>query len=148
MSADQVAHPVDPTHRAATGPDADASTGELVARLSQDVSQLVRDELTLAQREVAGKAKQAGIGIGMFSVAGVLALFAVAVLIATVVLALDLVLPAWLAALVVGLVLLVAAGIAALLGKKRVTAAAPPVPQQAVDGLKRDVATLRHGHDL
>jgi hypothetical protein len=120
------------------------STGELVSQLSQEVSQLVRDELRLAQVEVSGKAKKAGVGVGMFGAAGVLALYGGGVLIATAILALALVLDAWLAALIVGVVLLVVAGAAALLGKKRVNEAAPPVPTLAVDSVKEDVDAIRH----
>jgi uncharacterized membrane protein YqjE len=135
-----------------SAPDAEQSTGEqstgeLVSRLSQDVSQLVRDELRLAQAEVSGKAKKAGLGAGMLGAAGVLALYGLGVLIATAVLALALVLDAWLAALIVAIVLLVVAGIAGLLGKKRVTEAAPPVPERAVDSVKRDVDAVRHARD-
>jgi uncharacterized membrane protein YqjE len=120
------------------------STGELVSRLSQDLTQLVRDELRLAQIEVSGKARNAGIGAGMFGGAGLLALYGVGVLFATAIIALALVLPTWSAALVVGVVLLAAAGIAALLGKKRVAESAPPVPDRAVDSVKADVDAVRH----
>ena len=125
----------------------EASTGELLSRLSSEVSQLVREELRLAQIEVTGKAKKAGLGVGMFGAAGVLALYAVGVLIATAILALALAVDAWLAALVVGVVLLAAAGITALLGKKRVQEAAPPVPSRAVDSVKRDIETVRRARD-
>lgn len=131
---------------ASSGTD-EPSTGELMSRLSQDVSQLVRDELRLAQLEVTAKAKNAGIGAGMFGVAGILALYGVGVLIATAVLALALAVSAWLAALIVGVVLLAAAGVAALLGRNRVVDAAPPVPERAVANLKRDVDAVRHAHD-
>lgn len=129
------------------GPAANPSTGELVAQLSHEVSQLVRDELRLAQVEVSGKAKRAGIGVGMFGAAGLLTLYGVGVLIATVILALGLAIEAWLAALIVGVVLLAAAGVTALLGKKRVTEAGPPVPTLAVEGVKEDVDAIRHPHD-
>jgi uncharacterized membrane protein YqjE len=124
---------------------ADATTGELVSRLSQEVSELVRNELRLAQAEVSGKAKKAGIGAGLFGAAGITALFGVGVLIATAILALDLVMDAWLAALIVGVVLLAAAGIAALLGKKKVQEAAPPVPTETVESVKRDVQAVKKG---
>ncbi len=138
-------HGSDPTHvRAATS--ADPSTGQLVSQLSREVSQLVRDELRLAQVEVSGKAKQAGIGVGMFGAAGVLALYGVGVLIAAAILALALAVDAWLAALIVGVVILVAAGVAALFGKKHVSEAAPPVPTRAMENIKRDVDTVRHPH--
>ena len=121
------------------------STGELVSRLSQDMSQLVRDEMRLAQAELTEKGKRAGIGAGMFGAAGLLALYGVGVLIATVVLALALAMPAWLATLIVAVVLLAAAGAVALMGKKQVTQAVPPVPERTVENVKRDVQAVKHG---
>jgi len=125
---------------------ANASTGELVSRLSEEVSELVRQELRLAQTEVSAKAKRAGIGAGLFGGAGLLALYGVGVLIATVVLALSLVLDVWLAALIVGVVLLAAAGVASLLGKKQVEQAAPPVPTETIASVKQDVRAATKGH--
>ncbi len=107
----------------------------------------MRDEFRLAQLEVSGKAKKAGLGVGMFGAAGLLALYGVGVLIATAILALALAMDAWLAALIVAVVLLAAAGVAALLGKKRVEEAAPPVPTTAVENVKRDVDAVRHPSD-
>jgi uncharacterized membrane protein YqjE len=123
----------------------DTSTGELVSRLSQEVSELVRNELKLAQVEVSAKAKKAGIGAGLFGAAGIVTLYAGGVLIATAILALALVMDAWLAALIVGVVLLAVAGVAALLGKKEVEQAAPPVPTETVDSVKRDVEAVKKG---
>jgi uncharacterized membrane protein YqjE len=125
----------------------DRSTGELMSRLSQDLSQLIRDELRLAQVEVTEKAKKAGTGAGMLGAAGLLALYGVGVLIATVVLALALAMSAWLAALIVGVVLLAAAGVAAVLGKKRVADASPPVPEETVESVKRDLDAVRHARE-
>ena len=138
----------DPTQATAVPPprQEQQSTGELISRLFQDLSTLVRDEMRLAQVEIAGKARKAGIGAGMFGVAGLLALYGVGVLIATAILALALAMDAWLAALIVGVVLLAAAGVAGLVGRKRVTEAAPPVPEKAVENVKRDLDAVRHGH--
>ena len=136
-----------PSGRDTSSAGGDPSTGELVSRLSNEVSQLVRDELRLAQAEMRGKAKKAGIGAGMFGAAGLLALYGGGVLITTAILALALAVDAWLAALIVGVVLLTAAGVAALLGKQRVQEAAPPVPSRAVDSVKRDIETVRHAGD-
>jgi uncharacterized membrane protein YqjE len=121
----------------------DASLGTLVSQLSAQIPELIRSELRLAQAEVTEKGKRAGIGIGMFSVAGLFGFFGFAVLLATVVLLLALVLPAWAAALVVAVVLLAVAGVAALLGKKKVAEAAPPTPERALGGIKRDIATVK-----
>ena len=141
-----MSHAHDPAPGRPGGP-ANPSTGELVSQLSDEMSRLVRDELRLAQVEMSGKAKKAGVGVGMLGAAGLLTLYGVGVLIATAILALALALDAWLAALIVGVVLLAVAGIAALLGKKRVTEASPPVPTLAVDNVKEDVDALRHPSD-
>ena len=107
---------------------ADQSLGDLVKFVSEDLSQLVRSEIKLAQVEVTEKAKGVGAGIGAFGAAGVLALFGLGLFLATAVIALDLLLPLWLAALIVTVVVFVIAGIAALVGKKKVSEASPPVP--------------------
>ncbi len=119
------------------------TTAELFNRLTDQSRQLVRDEIRLAQAETQQKVKHGVLGIAGFGVAGVLALFGLGLLLTTAVLALDEVLPAWLSALVVAVVVLVAAGIAALLGKKQVAEATPPAPERAVAGVKQDVDTLK-----
>lgn len=127
-----------------TDPTQDSTTGQLVSQLSTEVKQLVRDELRLAQLEVSGKAKKAGVGVSMFGAAGLIALYGVAALLATVVLALALVVDAWLAALIVTVALFLAAGVAALLGKKRVAEASPPVPTETIANVKEDVDAVRN----
>lgn len=125
---------------------ADPTLGALVHDLTEQMSTLVRDEMRLAQAELTEKGKRAGVGVGLFSVAGLLAFFGVAVLIATAVLALSLAMSAWLAALIVAVVLLAAAGVAAMLGKSNVERATPPKPEQAIEGIKDDVATVKGEH--
>ena len=122
------------------------STAALVTALTQQSTELVRSELRLAQAEMTEKAKHAGVGAGLFGGAGIVALYGVGALLATVILALSLVLAPWLAALVVTVVLFAVAAVVALVGKKQVSRATPAVPQEAVDGIKRDVATLKGGH--
>jgi uncharacterized membrane protein YqjE len=121
----------------------DEPLGAIVHRLTEQVPELVRSELRLAQAELTDKGKAAGIGAGLFSAAGLLGLFALGTLIAAAVLALDLVLPAWAAALVVAGVLLAAAAVAALVGKKEITQASPPTPERAIAGVKQDVAAMK-----
>jgi hypothetical protein len=134
-------------HRASPPPGdlSDASTGELVSRLTDQISRLVRDEARLAQAEVTRKAKRLGIGAGLFGGAGLMGFFGLAVLIAAAVLALDLVLPAWLAAVIVAVVLFAVAGVLALIGKKDVAAGSPPVPTQAIAGVQADIAAVKDG---
>jgi hypothetical protein len=52
------------------------------------------------------------------------------------------VMPAWVAALLVGVVLLVVAGVLALLGRSQVRRATPPVPEEAVRGVRADIDTV------
>ena len=96
----------------------------------------------MAQLELSAKGKRAGAGAGLFGGAGLFALYGVACLIAALILALAGPLPDWLAAVIVGVALLVVAGIAALVGKRQISAATPPVPQEAVAGLKADAQAL------
>lgn len=121
----------------------DSTVAELVNNLSRQMSELVRQELRLAVAELQNKGKHAGIGLGLFSGAGLLAFFGGACLIATVILALALAMPDWLAALVVTLVLFAAAGVVALLGRKQVQQATPPKPERAMDNVPRDVQAVK-----
>ena len=130
-------------HGAPEGQTQDQTLGALVHQLTQQVPDLIRSEMRLAQAEVAQKGKRAGVGIGMFSVAGLLAFFAFGSLVATAILALSLVVDAWLAALIVALVLLAGAAVAGLVGKNKVAEAGPPAPERAIQGLKEDIATVK-----
>jgi uncharacterized membrane protein YqjE len=123
----------------------DASTGELISQLTEQMSRLVRDEARLAQAEVTQKAKRLGIGAGLFGGAGLMAFFGLAVLISAAVLGLTVVPPAWLAALIVAVVLFAVAGVLALVGKKDVAQASPPVPTQAIAGVQADIAAVKQG---
>ncbi len=117
----------------------DQPMGELFKRLSNELSTLVRQELKLAQAEMAEKGKKAGLGAGLFGGAGILGLFGLATLTACVIAAISLVLQIWLAALIVGAFYATVAGGMALVGKSRVSAATPPVPEQTVETVKEDL---------
>ncbi|WP_433797750.1 phage holin family protein [Actinoplanes sp. CA-252034] len=125
-------------------PTAQKSTAELVQQASEQLSRLVRDEIALAKAELAEKGKRAGIGAGLFGGAGVLAMYGLGAAIATGIIALDLVLPLWLAALIVTVVLFVIAGVLALLGKSQISRAVPPEPLSAIESVKADVDEVKH----
>lgn len=125
-----------------TRPVAEQSVGELVQRATEQVSRLVRDELALARAELTEKGKHAGIGIGLFGGGGALAFYGLGALVATAILALDLVLPAWAAALIIAALLFIVAGLLALVGKRQVIRAVPPVPTAAVRSVRADVDTV------
>jgi hypothetical protein len=122
-----------------------ASTGQLIGQLTEQITRLVRDEARLAQAEVTQKAKRLGVGAGLFGGAGLFAFFGLATLITTAILALAVVLPGWLAALIVAVVLFAIAGVLALVGKKDVEKGSPPVPTQAIAGVQADIATVKQG---
>jgi Putative Actinobacterial Holin-X, holin superfamily III len=117
--------------------------GELVKDLSEQVSHLIKDELRLAQLEMTRKGKQAGLGIGLLAGSGGIAVYGLGCLIACAVIAIASVLAAWLAALIVGVALLLLAGAAALLGKGRLSKATPAVPEEAIGSVKADVDEIK-----
>lgn len=125
-------------------PTSQASTGELIAQATADISTLVRDEIELAKKDLATSGKRLGIGAGMFGAAGTLALYGLGALVAAAILGISEALDAWLAALIVGGALFVLAGIAALVGKSRVSQV-PEAPRERVESVKADVAAARHG---
>ena len=120
--------------------------GALVHQLTQQIPELIRSEIRLAQAEVAQKGKRAGVGIGMFSVAGLLGFFALASLVTTAILGLANVVDAWLAALIVALVLLAGTAVAGVVGKNKVAEATPAAPERAIQGIKEDIATVKGAH--
>jgi membrane protein len=123
--------------------NSDKSVGALVQELSQQTSTLIRQEMRLAQAELTEKGRHAGKGAGMFGGAGVVALYGVGALIAAAIIGLGTALEPWLAAVIVGAVLLAVAGILALTGKREVNRAGPPKPEQTIESVQRDVETVK-----
>jgi len=119
------------------------SLGTLLGSLPELISRLIRGEIQLAKTELITKLKEAGVGAGLLVGAALFGFFLLAVLITAGVLGLATVVAPWLAALIVAAVLLVITGVLALLGVKALKKGVPPVPQQAVDSVKADVAALK-----
>jgi uncharacterized membrane protein YqjE len=115
------------------------SMGELFTKLSEDLSTLVRQELRLAQAEMTEKGKKAGLGAGMFGGAGLMGVLALATLTTTVIAALAKGMDVWVAALIVTAVYVAVAAVLALSGKRHVSEATPPTPEQTIDTVKEDV---------
>jgi uncharacterized membrane protein YqjE len=115
------------------------SVAELVKQLSEQTSRLARQEVELAKAELAVKGKRAGIGAGMFGGAGLFGLYAFGALTACLILALSEAIDAWLAALIVAVVMGVVAAVLGVAGRKKVREAAPAVPEQTVETVKEDV---------
>jgi hypothetical protein len=117
----------------------DKPLGEVARDLTRDLSLLVRQEVQLAKAEMAEKGRVAAPGVGMIGGATVAALLAGGAFTAAVILALAIFLPEWLAALIVGAVLAVAAYVLVKQGKERVAEAGAPIPEQTIETVKEDV---------
>jgi VIT1/CCC1 family predicted Fe2+/Mn2+ transporter len=101
----------------------DRSLGELLKQLSEQTTRLVHQELELAKAELTQKGKQAGAGA----------------LTACFILALNAIMPAWLAALIVAVVYGIIAFVLVKQGQARIKRATPPVPEQTIETVKEDV---------
>jgi uncharacterized membrane protein YqjE len=117
----------------------DRSLGELLKQLSEQTTQLVHQELELAKAELTQKGKQAGAGAGLFGGAGAIGLAALGALTACFILALNAVMPAWLAALLVAVVYGIIAFVLVKQGQAKMKQAGPPVPEQTIETVKEDV---------
>jgi uncharacterized membrane protein YqjE len=118
----------------------DRSLGDLLGDLTEDLSLLVRQEVALAQVEITDKARAYARASAMMIAALVLVLLAIGVMTACIILAIDLVLPAWTAALIVGGAYLLVAGILFLFGRARLRQAGKPIPEQTIETVKEDVS--------
>jgi uncharacterized membrane protein YqjE len=144
-----VAHSVSPAHPNTTASD-EPSVGTLVQSAMADVSTLVRSEIELAKAEIGRSAKKAGISVGLFGAAGVLAAFAGIYLFVTIAEALTaLGLPRWVSYGIVTVFLLLLAGIAALIGRRMLKKIEKPertleTLADLPDVLKREAPGERH----
>ena len=114
------------------------SIGELMKDLSNDLTELVRQELRLAQAEMTERGKQAGLGIGMFGGAGLIGFLALGAFTAAFIAILATTMRTWVAALIVTVVYGLIAGALALMGRREVAEALPPAPEQTTETLKED----------
>ncbi len=121
----------------------DRTIGTIVKDLAENISTLFRSEIALLKWELKDTAAKLGGGAALFAAAVFVALCGVAFLFVTIVLGLvALGVPAWLSALIVTLALIIAAGILAMMGKKKF-AAAEFVPKESVEQIKIDIETIK-----
>ncbi len=121
------------------------STAELITELSEQLRRLARAEARLAVVELRRRGKAAGIGAAAFGMAAVGGLLGAAALVACAIVALDIVLPLWLSALLVGVAVLLGAGMAALVGRFVLRRALPPLPTWAMTSVREDIQTIAKG---
>ncbi|WP_217238184.1 phage holin family protein [Streptomyces sp. AC555_RSS877] len=131
----------DGSHR--TGRAEQEPVSDLVQQASRQLSQLVRDEMRLAQAEMTEKGKRFGKGGGLFGGAGLMGVLTLQALVATVIAALSLVMDVWVAALIVTGALAAVTAVMAALGKQQIGKASPPVPERTMGSVEADVAEIR-----
>jgi hypothetical protein len=115
----------------------DRSLGELFAELAQETSTLVRQEVNLAKVEMSDKASRAGKHIGVLTAGGAVAYAGLLAILAAVIVLLDNVMPLWLSALLVGVVVAV---VGYLLVRRALDALKREdfAPRQTMETLKED----------
>ncbi|MDQ6834102.1 MAG: phage holin family protein [Chloroflexota bacterium] len=114
------------------------SLGELLGDLMQQTGTLVRQEMKLATTELSDKASRVGKDVGALAVGGAVAYAGFLALLAAIIIGLgQLGLPWWIAALIVGVVVV---GIGGLMVQKGLTALKHQnmMPQQTITSLKED----------
>ena len=121
----------------------DHSMGDLVQKATREMSALVRDEIALAKTEISGEVGKLGLGAGMLGGAGLVAHFGLLFLSLGGMFGLAEALPLWAAALIVGGVYVVLAGLLALTGKATLGSLSP-VPRRTLATLKEDAEWARH----
>lgn len=113
------------------------SLGELFSTLAQDTSTLVRQEMTLAKTEMSQKASRAGKDVGFLAAGGAVAYAGLLAILAGAIILLGQVIPMWLSAILVGLVV---AGVGYFLVRKGLDALKREdlAPRQTIETLKED----------
>ena len=115
----------------------DRSLGELFSELAQDTSTLVRQEMTLAKTEMSQKASRVGKDVGFLAAGGAVAYAGLLAVLAGIIVLLGQIIPMWLSALLVGLVV---AGVGYFLVRKGLEALKREdlAPRQTIETIKED----------
>jgi len=125
------------------GPDpSDRSIKEIVDVLRPQVQELVAKQTELARTELVPVAKRAGLAAGLLAAAAVFMLVFLIFLSLTGVYVLSTFLPAWVAALIVSVILLVVGGILAAAGAS-ILRRLDPKPHKTIATLQQNVNWLK-----
>jgi hypothetical protein len=117
--------------------------GQLVADTTRDISSIMHSEIALAKAEIGADAKKAGLGAGMFAAAGGFALLALILLVISAAYGLVAAgLAPWLAFLLVGGFLLVAAAILMLVGRNSIGKVRGK-PERTIKNAQDTIAAIR-----
>jgi uncharacterized membrane protein YqjE len=120
----------------------DRSITTLLSDLASETVLLIRQEMALLKAELQEKFGRMGQGATALGAGALMAFSGWLVLLAAAVLGLATVLPAWLAALIVAIIVLAIAGVLVFIGKSRFDAESL-VPRRTLRSLREDEAWLR-----
>jgi VIT1/CCC1 family predicted Fe2+/Mn2+ transporter len=115
----------------------ETSLGDLFSRLSEQASTLIRQEIQLAQTEMTRKATKAGRNAAFIALGALIALGAFFSVIAALILVLAQVMEAWLAALIVAVVLAIAAALLIQYGISKLKQI-DPAPRRTIETMKEN----------
>ena len=128
-----------------TDRQADESLGELVTRVSENASGLIREEIELAKAEIEQKVRRIARGAIAGAVAGVFLLFALIYLLQSAAWGLnDAFNSLWLGFLIVGVALILLGALGALFAVRSLRAGTPPTPDQAIEEARLIREALEH----
>src|SRR4051794_19336346 len=122
---------------------AETSIGELIADISNDLSQMFRQEVELAKAELKQEAGKAGKAAGMLGGAGFAGYLAVVLLSFAAVFGLANVMDAGWAALIIAVLWGVVGAVLYLSGRKQLKTV-DPVPRRTVETIKEDAQWLKN----
>ncbi len=118
--------------------DESRSIADVVQDIIGNIQRVIRAELRLAKTEISEEAAKAGRATAIIAAGGVLALYAFALLLTTILLALAMVIPGWLAALILFAITAVGGAVLLSVGKKRFRAV-HPAPEKTIATVKENV---------
>lgn len=118
------------------------SLGELFSELASETSNLVKQEVSLAQAEITQKAVKVGKNVGFLVVGGAIGYAALLAFIAALIIGLSYLIPAWAAALIVGVVVAIAAAVM-IMSALNALKNTGLTPTQTVETIKEDAQWLK-----
>lgn len=117
------------------------SIGDVLKDIGSSIQDIVRWEIKLAKIEVADSARRARSSSIMLGGGGLLAIFAIGFLLLAAMFALEIVLPAWLAALIIGVLLCIGAAVGLSIGRDRLKAI--QAPNKTMQTVREDLQWMK-----
>jgi len=119
------------------------SFAELFQEVLGNIEQIIRSEFLLAKTEAAGQVRRAGKAATVLAAGALSAIFALGLALTAAVLGLATALPAWLSALLIGVVMGIAGMAMLSVGIKRIKQV-NPAPERTMDNVRENIQWLKH----